>query len=71
MLYEALTGRLPHSGTAQEVLLRVVHEPPVRPRLLDPRVPRAVEAVCMKALAKGREARYASAGSSPPPCARR
>jgi serine/threonine-protein kinase len=62
ILYEVLTGQTPFAGSdTQEVLRHVIHDPPVRPRVLDPRVAPALEAVCLKALAKRPEDRYASA----------
>jgi serine/threonine-protein kinase len=62
ILYEILTGRAPFSGNdTREVLWRVAHEAPVRPRERVAATPRALEAICLKALAKEPGARYASA----------
>jgi tetratricopeptide (TPR) repeat protein/tRNA A-37 threonylcarbamoyl transferase component Bud32 len=62
ILYEILTGAPPFSGAdAQEVLRRVVQEPVVPPRKLVPTIPPALQAVCLRALAKVPEARYGSA----------
>lgn len=62
ILYEILTGQPPFRGSdTQEILRRVRRDPPVRPRTLVPEVPAALEAVCLKALAKEPAARYASA----------
>jgi serine/threonine-protein kinase len=62
ILYETLTGEPPFSGAdAPEVLRRVVQEPVVPPRQRVPRTPPGLEAVCLKALAKGPEDRYPSA----------
>jgi tetratricopeptide (TPR) repeat protein len=62
ILYEALAGEPPFTGeSTQEVLRRVCQEEPARPRRLNPQAPAALEAVCLKALAKRPENRYASA----------
>src|SRR4030095_11516851 len=34
---------------------------PSRPRQIDPKIPRAIEAVCLKAMSENRDDRYASA----------
>jgi serine/threonine-protein kinase len=62
LLYEVLTGRPPFTGAdARQVLQQVIAAPPVPPRQIAPSVPPALEAVCLKALAKKPEARYPSA----------
>jgi tetratricopeptide (TPR) repeat protein/tRNA A-37 threonylcarbamoyl transferase component Bud32 len=62
ILYEILMGRPPFEGSdTRELLRRVVVEPPVRPREVVPATPRALEAVCLKALAKKPSDRYRSA----------
>jgi WD40 repeat protein/serine/threonine protein kinase len=63
ILYELLTGRPPFAGAGVEEVLRQVRETePARPRQVWAGVPRALEAVCLRALAKKPEGRYASAG---------
>jgi serine/threonine-protein kinase len=62
LLYQVLTGEPPFSGAdTRDVLRKVVHEAPAAPRALWPGVSAALEAVCLKALAKGPEQRYATA----------
>ncbi|HWG47998.1 MAG TPA: serine/threonine-protein kinase [Gemmataceae bacterium] len=61
ILYELLTGRLPFEGPAHALPAQVVEDSPPSPRLHNPAIPREVEAVCLKALAKRPEDRYASA----------
>jgi serine/threonine-protein kinase len=62
ILYEILTGHPPFAGRDLQTLLRQVrHEEPVPPRECWPDVPPAVEAVCLRALAKNPAERYASA----------
>ena len=61
-LYEMLTGTVPFTGaTPVAILYRHVREDPAPPRLLNPEVPPALEAVCLKALAKRPEDRYQTA----------
>ncbi len=62
ILYEVLTGRPPFRGPDTTAVLRqVVHEPPARPRSVAPATPAALEAVCLKALAKKPGERYGTA----------
>ncbi|GIW71144.1 MAG: hypothetical protein KatS3mg102_0686 [Planctomycetota bacterium] len=61
-LYEMLTGQLPFTADSLDALLRkIVREPPLRPRRLNPAIPRALEAVVLKCMHKQREQRYGSA----------
>jgi formylglycine-generating enzyme required for sulfatase activity/tRNA A-37 threonylcarbamoyl transferase component Bud32 len=61
VLYQLLTGELPFRGELGQVLERVVHDPPRRPREINPAVPRDLEVICLKCMAKQRDARYFSA----------
>jgi tRNA A-37 threonylcarbamoyl transferase component Bud32 len=62
ILFEILAGRPPFEGSdTRELLRRVVVEPPARPRDVVPATPRALDEVCLKALAKVPADRYASA----------
>jgi tetratricopeptide (TPR) repeat protein/tRNA A-37 threonylcarbamoyl transferase component Bud32 len=62
ILYEILTGRPPHEGaTTVEVLQNILARETPRARAADPSVPRALDAVCAKAMAKARPDRYAKA----------
>jgi len=62
VLYESLTGRPPHAGQSLvEIHGRVANDEPVPPRKRDPRVPRDVETICLKALEKRPERRYRTA----------
>ena len=61
ILYELLTGRPPFSGSdSHEVIRKVQTEAPEKPRQVCRDVPPALEAVCLRALAKKPEDRYAS-----------
>ncbi len=63
VLYRLLTGRAPFRLTEDgEVDVEaVLHRAPLSPHLVNPRVPREVEAVCLRLLAKRPEERYPSA----------
>lgn len=60
-LYEALTGEAPFRGTPARVLDQVLHEEPRPPRRLNEAVPRDLETICLKALAKEPGRRYPTA----------
>ncbi len=61
MLYEQLCGRRPFTGlTTEEVLQRIAEGRPRSPRSFDPSVPEALEQVCLTALSREPEARFAS-----------
>lgn len=59
--YEALTGEAPFFGTPARVLDQVLHEEPRPPRRLNETVPRDLETICLKALAKEPGRRYPTA----------
>jgi WD40 repeat protein/tRNA A-37 threonylcarbamoyl transferase component Bud32 len=61
VLYQLLTGSLPFAADSPCLLQQVLHEEPPPPRRRDPRVPRDLETVCLKAMAKEPARRYATA----------
>jgi WD40 repeat protein/tRNA A-37 threonylcarbamoyl transferase component Bud32 len=62
VLYQLLTGQLPFQGDSTlEVLRAVTSDEPVRPRRLQPRLPRDLEAVTLRCLEKEPARRYPSA----------
>jgi tRNA A-37 threonylcarbamoyl transferase component Bud32 len=62
ILYELLTGRPPfQADTPVDTLLEVLSGDPVLPRKLNPKIPRALELICLKCLQKSPGDRYASA----------
>jgi serine/threonine-protein kinase len=60
VLYELLTGRRPFEGSALEIMQQVQQADAGSIRKHNPRVPRDLEAVCLKALARDPDERYAS-----------
>jgi hypothetical protein len=62
VLYELLVGQPPFAAESPyAVILRKIHTPPPAPRARRPDLPRAVEAVMLRALATDPAARYATA----------
>ncbi|HEX4613254.1 MAG TPA: serine/threonine-protein kinase, partial [Urbifossiella sp.] len=62
VLYHQLTGRPPfHGSTPLSTLAQAAGEPPTRPALVNPAVPRDLETICLKCLEKEPARRYATA----------
>jgi len=62
VFYELITGKRPFDGTTiQELAYKVCHVSPVPPSQVNPKLPPAVDGVTLKALAKDKAARHASA----------
>jgi RNA polymerase sigma factor (TIGR02999 family) len=62
ILYELLTGELPFRGGTQKMLLHeIVHEEPKPPRRLNDLIPRDLESICLKAMAKDPALRFETA----------
>src|SRR5207237_774202 len=61
-LYELLTGQRPFSGPPAVVLLNVQNQAPPSPRTFNPQIPRDLEIVCLKAMSKDPDRRYADCG---------
>ena len=59
-LYSILTGQAPYEGKVEEVLLAVPRGDFRRPRTVKPEIPRPLEAVCIKAMARDPNERYVS-----------
>jgi serine/threonine protein kinase len=63
ILYEMLTGKRPFDGyDILDILLLVRTQEPLPLRKLQPRVPKDLETICLKCLAKEPKHRYATAG---------
>lgn len=62
VLFEMLTGRLPFDGDSPiAIALKHLHEKAPSPRAIEPTVPRRLEGIILKAMAKRPEDRYSSA----------
>lgn len=62
ILYELLTGRPPFRGaTIHETMQQIQQQEPVSPRLLQPRVPRDLDTICLQCLRKEPCQRFGSA----------
>ena len=63
VLYELLTGTRPFNATSVAALLELIRKVEVRPpRQIDRNVPKELERICLKALAKRVADRYSTAG---------
>jgi hypothetical protein len=64
ILYDLLTGRPPHQGQTFDAVLEQARQGRVvPPREIDPQVPRALERICLRALAADPGQRYPSAAA--------
>jgi hypothetical protein len=62
VFYQLLTGSLPFQGNPRMQLHHVLHHEPLPPRRRDPSLPRDLETICLKAMAKEPGRRYQTAG---------
>ncbi len=61
IFYRLVCGELPFRGSQRMMIHQVLHDDPRPPRRLDERIPRDVDTIILKAMAKERDRRYASA----------
>jgi hypothetical protein len=61
ILYELLTGERPFRGSRRMLILQVLDDEPRPPRQLNDKIPRDLETICLKAMAKSPSRRYATA----------
>ena len=62
ILFEMLTGELPFRGEKRMLLVQIISDEPPKPRKLNSVVPRDLETISLKCLAKQPSNRYPSAG---------
>lgn len=60
-LYHMLCGGPPYTGRPHAIVRQMQQGPPLSPRQVDPRIPRDLESVCMKALSASVKQRYSTA----------
>lgn len=64
VLYELITGRLPFEGdTPISVALKHVQEEPIKPTLINNKIPKSLEDIVLKCMSKDVSKRYCSAGA--------
>src|SRR6516162_7845199 len=62
VLYQLLTGRMPfHADSREELLEQITNREPRPPRQIDDTIPRELDRICLKALAKRASERYSAA----------
>jgi serine/threonine protein kinase len=61
ILYQLLTRSLPFAGNPRMQMHQVLHQEPTPPRKREPALPRDLETICLKAMAKAPAERYQSA----------
>jgi WD40 repeat protein len=61
ILFQLLTGELPFRGSKAMLVVQILNDEPPSPRKLNGRVPRDLETICLKAMAKEPARRYATA----------
>ncbi|WP_372366305.1 protein kinase [Candidatus Uabimicrobium sp. HlEnr_7] len=61
ILYYCLTGKSCFSGeSAIKILMKIMRETPIPPTQVNPKIPKGLENICLKALSKRKEDRYES-----------
>lgn len=63
VLYELLTGEKPFRGTSRMMIYQVAYEEPRAPRSLNDHIPRDLQTICLKAMAKELSRRYETANA--------
>jgi len=60
VLYELLTGRLPYQASGPAELLKQMSHAPPAPRTIEPTVPKALERICLRCMARNSLDRYSA-----------
>jgi serine/threonine protein kinase len=60
VLYELLCEQTPFSGPPSLLISMVINQEPPSPRSIDAQIPKDLETICLKAMARDADARYAS-----------
>jgi tetratricopeptide (TPR) repeat protein len=60
-LYECLAGEIPFRGEPHRIINQVLHDEPRPPRVFNDAIPRDLETICLKAMAKEPSKRYQTA----------
>lgn len=63
LFYQLLTGKLPFTGSAPEILEQQTNRAPQPPSQLNPEIDNKLEAICLKAMARRAQDRYQTAAS--------
>ncbi len=63
VLYELITGRPPFTGSIKEVMFSHQFRDPRSPRAVNPKIPKDLETICLKAMSKNSGDRYQTAGA--------
>ncbi len=61
ILYEMLTGERPFQGNRRMLMVQLLDDEPRLPRQLNDKIPRDLETICLKAMAKSSARRYQTA----------
>ena len=61
VLFQLVSGELPFRGNIQMLIQQVIHDDPPSPSRFRNRIPRDLETICLKAIHREPEGRYASA----------
>ena len=63
ILFQLLTNELPYAGSSSQIFSEVLSKDPTPPRRLSRGIPAALEAICLRAMARAPAARYPSAAN--------